>query len=51
MHGSSPSMLGWPAPSPEMAVYLHEKGVKTIRIDAPSIGSVSRWGPLSTRKG
>ena len=34
--GESP---GWPAPSPETAVYLHERGVKTIGIDAPSIGS------------
>jgi kynurenine formamidase len=34
--GQSP---GWPAPSPEAVVYLHERGVKTIGIDAPSIGS------------
>jgi kynurenine formamidase len=34
--GDSP---GWPAPSPETAVYLYERGVKTIGIDAPSIGS------------
>ena len=31
--------LGWPAPAPETAIYLHERGVKTIGIDAPSIGS------------
>ncbi|MGI8649874.1 MAG: cyclase family protein [Rubrobacter sp.] len=30
---------GWPAPSPETAVYLDEKGIKTLGIDAPSIGS------------
>ncbi len=30
---------GWPAPSPEAAIYLYERGVKTIGIDAPSIGS------------
>jgi isatin hydrolase len=30
---------GWPAPAPETAIYLHEHGVRTIGIDAPSIGS------------
>ncbi|MDP9412135.1 MAG: cyclase family protein, partial [Actinomycetota bacterium] len=30
---------GWPAPSPETVVYLDERGVKTVGIDAPSIGS------------
>ena len=41
MHGSlvTGEFPGWPAPSPETAIYLHEKGVKTIGIDAPSIGS------------
>ncbi len=41
MHGSlvTGDFPGWPAPSPECAIYLHEKGVKTIGIDAPSIGS------------
>ncbi|MGH3147453.1 MAG: cyclase family protein, partial [Rubrobacter sp.] len=34
--GESP---GWPAPSPETAVYLYERGIKTVGIDAPSIGS------------
>ena len=37
---------GWPAPSPETAVYLHEKGVKTIGIDAPSIGSAHDGVPV-----
>ena len=41
MHGSLITMEapGWPAPAPEMILYLHEKGVKTVGIDAPSIGS------------
>jgi len=41
MHGSlvTSDSPGWPAPAPEMALYLHEKGIKTIGIDAPSIGS------------
>jgi kynurenine formamidase len=41
MHGSlvTGDSPGWPAPAPEMALYLHERGVKTIGIDAPSIGS------------
>jgi kynurenine formamidase len=30
---------GWPAPAPEMALHLHERGIKTVGIDAPSIGS------------
>ena len=37
---------GWPAPSPETAVYLHEKGIKTIGIDAPSIGSAHDGVPV-----
>ncbi len=37
---------GWPAPSSETAVYLHEKGVKTIGIDAPSIGSAHDGVPV-----
>ena len=37
---------GWPAPSPETAVYLHEKGVRTIGIDAPSIGSAHDGVPV-----
>jgi isatin hydrolase len=41
MHGPlvTRSSPGWPAPSPETAVYLDEKGVKTLGIDAPSIGA------------
>lgn len=34
--GASP---GWPAPAPECVIYLHEKGVKTVGIDAPSVGA------------
>jgi len=30
---------GWPAPAPGTAIYLYECGIKTIGIDAPSIGS------------
>lgn len=37
---------GWPAPSPEAAIYLHEKGVKCIGIDAPSIGSAHDGVPV-----
>ena len=37
---------GWPAPSPEMAIYMHERGVKTIGIDAPSIGSAHDGVPV-----
>ena len=37
---------GWPAPSPETAVYLDEKGIKTIGIDAPSIGSAHDGVPV-----
>ena len=41
MHGSlvTGDFPGWPAPSPDMALYLHERGIKTLGIDAPSIGS------------
>lgn len=34
--GDSP---GWPAPAPEAVVYLHERGVKAVGIDAPSVGA------------
>jgi isatin hydrolase len=37
---------GWPAPAPETAIYLHERGVKTIGIDAPSIGSAHEGVPV-----
>jgi kynurenine formamidase len=41
MHGSlvTGDAPGWPAPAPEAILYLHERGVKTVGIDAPSIGS------------
>lgn len=41
--GESP---GWPAPSPKLAVYLHEKGIRTLGIDAPSIGSAHDGVPV-----
>jgi kynurenine formamidase len=37
---------GWPAPAPETDFYLHERGVKTIGIDAPSIGSAHDGVPV-----
>ncbi len=37
---------GWPSPSPETAVYLYEKGVTTIGIDAPSIGRAHDGVPV-----
>jgi len=33
------SRPAWPAPGPEVAIFLHERGVATIGIDAPSMGS------------
>ncbi|HZC19502.1 MAG TPA: cyclase family protein, partial [Rubrobacteraceae bacterium] len=41
MHGSlvTGGSPGWPAPEPEMVLLLHERGVRTVGIDAPSIGS------------
>jgi isatin hydrolase len=30
---------GWPAPDAEAAIYLHERGIVTVGIDAPSMGS------------
>jgi kynurenine formamidase len=48
MHGSlvTGEVPGWPAPAPETAIYLHEIGVKTIGIDAPSIGSAHDGVPV-----
>lgn len=48
MHGSlvTGEHPGWPAPSPGCAIYLHEKGVRTIGIDAPSIGSAHDGVPV-----
>jgi isatin hydrolase len=41
MHGSlvTGDAPGWPAPATETILYLHERGVRTVGIDAPSIGS------------
>jgi isatin hydrolase len=41
MHGSlvTGDAPGWPAPAPEAILYLHERVVKTVGMDAPSIGS------------
>ncbi|HWA54845.1 MAG TPA: cyclase family protein [Solirubrobacterales bacterium] len=33
------SRPAWPAPEPDAAIFLHERGVTTIGIDAPSVGS------------
>jgi len=33
------SRPAWPAPEPEAAIFLHERGVTTVGIDAPSVGS------------
>jgi len=33
------SRPAWPAPAPEAAIFLHERGVTTVGIDAPSVGS------------
>lgn len=48
MHGPlvTGASQGWPAPSPEMAVYLDEKGIKTLGIDAPSIGAAHDGVPV-----
>ena len=37
---------GWPAPDPGCALYLHDKGVKTIGIDAPSVGAAHEGAPV-----
>jgi len=48
MHGSlvTGEYPGWPAPAPETAIYLHEQGIKTVGIDAPSIGSAHDGVPV-----
>lgn len=33
------SRPAWPAPEPDAAIFLHERGVTTVGIDAPSVGS------------
>lgn len=37
---------GWPAPDPGCAIYLHKRGIKTIGIDAPSIGAAHEGAPV-----
>lgn len=37
---------GWPAPESETVIYLHEKGVKTIGIDAVSLGASHNGAPV-----
>jgi kynurenine formamidase len=37
---------GWPAPEVEVVLYLHEKGVKTIGIDAASLGAAQNGIPV-----
>ena len=37
---------GWPAPEAKTVIYLHEKGVKTIGIDSPSLGSTHNGVPV-----
>lgn len=40
------SAPGWPAPDAAAALYLHDRGVTTLGIDAPSIGSVHDGAPV-----
>lgn len=37
---------GWPAPDPGAALYLHGRGVRTVGIDAPSVGSAHDGIPV-----
>jgi kynurenine formamidase len=37
---------GWPAPDAEAAIYLHERGIATVGIDAPSMGSAHDGAPV-----
>lgn len=39
------TFAGWPAPGPEAVRYLHDRGVKCIGIDAPSIGAAHEGAP------
>jgi isatin hydrolase len=41
----SQSFPGWPAPTPQTVLGLYERGVKTIGIDAPSIGAAHDAAP------
>jgi kynurenine formamidase len=39
---------GWPAPTAEAMIYLAEKGVKCVGIDAPSMGAVTSKEAIQT---
>ncbi|MCF8567356.1 cyclase family protein [Alicyclobacillus tolerans] len=39
------STVAWPAPNLEAILYLHEKGVRCIGIDAPSVGAAHDGAP------
>ncbi len=47
-HGSlvTGELPGWPAPDPGAALHLHERGVKTIGIDAPRVGAAHEGAPV-----
>ncbi len=47
-HGSlvTGEFPGWPAPDPSAALHLHDRGVKTIGIDAPSVGAAHEGAPV-----
>lgn len=47
-HGSlvTGTFAGWPAPGPDAVTYLHERGVKTVGIDAPSVGAAHEGAPV-----
>lgn len=40
------SFPGWPALDPEAAIYLSDRGVATVGIDAPSMGAVQGGAPV-----
>jgi isatin hydrolase len=40
------SAPGWPAPDVEAAIHLHERGIVTVGIDAPSMGSAHDAAPV-----
>jgi kynurenine formamidase len=39
---------GWPAPGPDVIVYLKEKGIRCVASDAPDLGGVDRRRALMT---
>lgn len=39
---------GWPAATPEVIAYLHDKGIRCIGTDGPTIGGVNRENALFT---